>query len=59
MESPTPAQVRKKRGKLTQAKAAALIYKGYRAWQEWESGKNPMDPAFWDLFQRKLKEMRK
>jgi putative transcriptional regulator len=40
---------------LTQTEAAALIYCTLRGWQEWECGNRRMHPAFWELFQFKLK----
>ena len=36
--------------RLTQAAAAALLYKGVRTWQQWEAGDRKMDPALWELF---------
>lgn len=56
MKNPTPAQVRKARGEMTQVEAAKLVYTGRRTWQQWELAEAKMHPAFWDLFQRKLKE---
>ena len=61
MKSPTPAQVKaaRTRAGLTQTEAGALIYKGLRAWQQWEGGQNPMDPAYFELFEIKIRERRK
>lgn len=57
MNSPTPQQVRELRHKyhLTQSAAAAVIYSNLRTWQEWESGRNHMHPAMWELFKLKVK----
>ena len=58
MESPGPDRIYSapKRAKLPQAQAAKLIYKKLRTWEVWESGRNPMDPAFRELFLIKVKE---
>lgn len=60
MTSPTTDEIRaaRKRSGLTQTEAGALIYCTLRGWQDWEGGKNPMHPAFWDLFRRKARELR-
>lgn len=52
MKSPTPAEIRKARqgAGLTQAAAAEKIYKTRRAWENWEGGVTPMDPAWFELF---------
>jgi putative transcriptional regulator len=42
---------------LTQKEAGALIYASCRAWEEWESGRRKMHPAFWQFFLIRLKEM--
>lgn len=49
---PTPAEIRKARqgAGLTQAAAAEKIYKTRRAWENWEGGVAPMDPAWFELF---------
>lgn len=54
-QTPTAAQIKSARAsrKLSQADAAALIYKTRSAWAKWESG-SPMDPALWELFLLKL-----
>lgn len=57
MSSPTRWDVRKARGDLTQAQAAALVYTSVRSWYKWETGKSPMPLAEWELFQIKVKEM--
>ena len=50
--NPTPEEVKAARLRLgyTQAQAAAVIYCGYRAWAEWESGNRKMHPGLWELF---------
>ena len=35
---------------LTQTQAAAMLHTTCRVWQQWESGKRKMHPAFWELF---------
>lgn len=35
---------------LSQAQAAALLYRSARNWQQWELGERQMDPALWELF---------
>lgn len=57
MKSPTPAEVlaARKAAGLTQAQAAALIYRTGRNWRQWEGGERDMDPALWELFQIKTK----
>lgn len=51
--APTPAEIReaRKRAKLNQTQAAALIYRTMRCWQEWERGRSDMDPALWEYWQ--------
>lgn len=58
--APSPKEIRAAReaAGLTQTEAGALIYKTLSAWRKWESGERAMDPAFWELFQRKLNELR-
>ncbi|GHT92802.1 hypothetical protein FACS1894116_03610 [Betaproteobacteria bacterium] len=53
---PTPDEIRatRKGAGLTQTRAAAVIYKKLRTWQDWESGKVAMDAAFWELFGLKV-----
>lgn len=68
--NPKPAEIKAARLKagLSQAAAAELIYATQQQWNLYEtepgaraSGGNVlharMHPAFWDLFQRKVKEM--
>lgn len=52
MNNPTPEQVKQARlnAGLTQAQAAAVIYKKLLAWQRYESGDRSMDAAYWELF---------
>lgn len=51
-KAPTPAEIRKARdaAALTQQAAAQKIYKTRRAWENWEGGVRPMDPALFELF---------
>lgn len=55
-QAPRPEDVRKLREEagLTQAHAARCVHVLTRTWQKWESGKNEMHPAMWELFVRKL-----
>jgi len=57
-DAPTPAQIRKarKQAGLSRHEAARLIYKSGRSWDKWESGERPMDPAYWELWQIKVKQ---
>jgi DNA-binding transcriptional regulator YiaG len=54
--SPTAAAVRaaRKRAKLTQEEAGALVYSSRRTWQDWEAGVAQMHPALWELFRLKV-----
>jgi DNA-binding transcriptional regulator YiaG len=54
-ENPSPAEIiaARKAAKLTQTKAAALVYATCRAWQRWEFGDRKMGPATWELFRIK------
>jgi DNA (cytosine-5)-methyltransferase 1 len=56
MNNPSPEEVKAARAAagLTQAEAAAVIYCGWRAWQEWEAGNRKMHPAFWELWALKV-----
>lgn len=49
---PTPDAIRRARREagLTQAKAASLVWRTARNWQQWESGERKMDYALWVLF---------
>jgi DNA-binding XRE family transcriptional regulator len=55
---PIPAEVLAARqaAGLTQTEAAVTIHCRLRAWQQWESGKRKMHPAFWELFSRKMND---
>ncbi len=59
-DSPTPQQVRETRSKagLSASKAAALIYRSTRNWQQWELGERAMDPALFELFCLKVTHVR-
>ena len=52
LNNPTPEQIKQSRlnAGLTQAQAAAVIYKKLLAWQRYESGDRAMDAAYWELF---------
>jgi putative transcriptional regulator len=60
--NPRPAEIRAAReaAGLTQTEAAELIYSHLHSWQQWESElpgqTRKMHPAFWELFQTKLKQ---
>lgn len=50
--NPLPKEIldaRKSLG-ITQTRAAAMVHTTCRVWQQWESGKRKMHPAFWELF---------
>ncbi|WP_438979566.1 helix-turn-helix domain-containing protein [Polynucleobacter sp.] len=53
---PTTTQIAeaRKKAKLTQAQAAALVHSKTRAWQRWEAGERAMCPAYWELFTIKI-----
>lgn len=55
MRPPTPDEVRAARAAagLSQREAAELIYRPRRAFEKWEQGARPMDPALFELFQLK------
>lgn len=57
--NPTPAEILEARQKadLSQEEAARLVHSVRNAWQQWEYGDRKMHPAFWELFQRKVKEL--
>lgn len=59
MKQPTPADVKSARvaAGLTQAQAAAVIYKKLLAWQRYESGDRSMDCALYELFMLKTGQM--
>ena len=56
--NPTPEQVRETRAKagLSASKAAALVYRSTRNWQQWELGERKMCPALFELFCLKVKD---
>ncbi len=56
--NPTPDLIRETRVKagLSASKAAALIYRSLRNWQQWELGERKMCPALFELFCLKVKE---
>lgn len=54
--APTAIKAAREAAGLTQAEAAALLYKTARAWQWWEAGDREMDPAHWELFLIKTRE---
>ena len=57
--SPTPDVIRALRidAGLTQADAAALIHlRNVSGWSQYERGAMIMHPAFWELFQIKVKQ---
>lgn len=58
-KSPDPLDilVARRRAKLTQTNAAALIYTPMRTWQQWEAGISPMHPGLWELFQLKVAQL--
>ena len=56
MNNPTTQQIKQARmdAGLTQTAAALLIYKGCRAWQQYEKGDRAMDLALFELFMIKV-----
>ncbi len=58
--NPTPAQILAAReaAGLTQREMGELLHTTTRSYQEWEYGTNRMHPAFWELLQRKLRELK-
>lgn len=59
--SPTPAELVTWRERLDfdHAEAAALIYYGFRAWDQWERGTRIMHPALYELFAYKAGKLAK
>jgi DNA (cytosine-5)-methyltransferase 1 len=55
MNNPNPSDIKQARAHagLTQTQAGAVIYTPLRTWQDWEAGKRPMHPAFYELFRLK------
>ncbi len=60
-ESPAPLAIRRARLMLglTQAQAAKLIYRTGRRWHDFESGKSPMDPLMWEIWEVKAAKVAK
>ena len=60
MNNPTPEQIKQSRlnAGLTQAQAAAVIYKKLLAWQRYESGDRGMDYALYELFMTKTGQLK-
>lgn len=58
MDSPTAKMIRERRlaRELTQIHAATLIHVRSHTWQQWETGRRTMHPAFWELFCLKTPE---
>ncbi|MHB1023351.1 MAG: helix-turn-helix domain-containing protein [Acidobacteriaceae bacterium] len=56
--NPFPADIRSARESagITQSTAAAMIHASLRGWQKWETGERRMHPAFWELFQIKIRD---
>ena len=57
-DNPTPELIRETRSKagLSASKAASLIYRSTRNWQQWELGERKMCPALFELFCLKAKD---
>lgn len=62
--NPTPAQVKRAReaAGLTLEQAGALVYSGWRSWQNWEADVGSaehrrMHAATWELFRAKVKAL--
>lgn len=55
--NPTKSEIRAAReaAGLTQTQAADMVRSTCRAWQQWEAGDRRMHPAFWELFNLKVK----
>lgn len=47
----------RKKIKLTQEEAGAVIYKSMRTWRQYEAGDREMDPALFELFLLKTGNM--
>jgi len=56
-DNPTPELIRETRSKagLSASKAASLIYRSTRNWQQWELGERKMCPALFELFCLKVR----
>lgn len=55
--TPTPAEIRRMRGDLTQTQAANLVFTTDRAWRRWEAGDSQMHPAIYQFFLIQRKEL--
>ncbi len=57
--NPSPEQIRaaREQANLTQTAAAAVIYCSLTGWQQWDAGTRRMHPAFWELFNIKVKAL--
>jgi hypothetical protein len=53
MKSPTPKQIKKARGALTQVEAAKLVGKSRRQWQAYEAGTSVMHWTTWECFKNR------
>ena len=49
--NPRPEEIRAFRlaAGLTLQQAGELVHSGKRSWEDWESGRRRMHPAFWEL----------
>ena len=62
MKHPTPEQIKQARldAEQTQLQAAQTVYKDDSAvWRKWESGRNKMDKAIWELYLIKTGQTKK
>jgi putative transcriptional regulator len=57
--NPSPEEITAARlaANLTQTQAGALVYSALRTWQQWEAGERRMHPAFWELFNLKVRRL--
>ncbi len=55
--NPLPEEIRRARAQalMSARQAAQVIYCTERTWCYWESGQNRMHPAFWELWQAKVR----
>ena len=55
--NPAPDAIKEIRSEIgiSQTAAAALVHTTCRTWQQWEAGDRRMHPAFWELFNIKVK----
>lgn len=58
-ESPTPREIMIARNVvgLTQTQAGKVVYSGLRSWQNWEGGRREMNPAVFELFLLKTRQI--